>query len=34
VLDRVRVTLRAMLERHRDDDGIWLGSASWLVTAR
>lgn len=33
LLDRLRVTLRTVLEGHRRDDGIWLGSASWLVLA-
>jgi len=34
LLDRLRATLRTVLEGHRSDDGIWLGSASWLVRAR
>ncbi|MBA3282613.1 MAG: class I SAM-dependent methyltransferase [Acidimicrobiia bacterium] len=34
LLDRLRATLRTVLERHRGDDGIRLGSASWLVFAR
>ena len=34
LLDRVRVSLRAMLERYRHEDRIWMGSASWLVSAR
>ena len=34
LLDRLRATLRSVLEGHRRDDGIWLGSASWVVRAR
>ncbi len=34
LLDRLRATLRSVLERHRRDDGIWLGSASWAAHAR
>jgi SAM-dependent methyltransferase len=26
--------LRAMLSAHRRDDGVWLGSRSWIVSAR
>lgn len=33
LLDRLRVTLRTVLEGHRRDDSIWLASASWLVLA-
>ncbi len=33
LLDRLRVTLRTVLERHRRDGGIWLSSASWVVLA-
>lgn len=32
-LDRIRATLREVLERHRTDVGIWMGSATWVVTA-
>jgi SAM-dependent methyltransferase len=34
LLDRLRATLRTVLENHRRDEGIWLGSASWVVRAR
>lgn len=34
LLDRLRVALRTVLESHRSDDGIWLGSATWVVRAR
>lgn len=34
LLDRLRARLRTVLEDHHTDDGIWLGSASWLVRAR
>lgn len=32
-LDRLKASVAAVLERHHDDDGIWMGSASWVVTA-
>lgn len=34
LLDRLRATLRTVLEGYHGDDGIWLGSASWVVGAR
>jgi len=34
LLDRLRATLRTVLENHRRGEGIWLGSASWVVRAR
>lgn len=34
LLDRLRATLRTVLEGHRRDGQIWLGSASWVVHAR
>lgn len=34
LVDRLRATLRTVLEGHRHDDGIWLGSGSWIVHAR
>ncbi len=34
VLDRVKATLRAVLEAHHGPDGTWMGSASWIVSAR
>ncbi len=33
LLDRLRVGLRTVLERHQADDGIWLGGAAWVVLA-
>ena len=34
VLDRAKATLRAMVDAHHGPDGISMGSASWIVTAR
>lgn len=34
LLDRVKASLRTVIERHRSGDGIWMGSATWVVTAR
>ena len=34
LLDRVRVVLRTVLEAHHGAEGIWLGSATWVVRAR
>jgi SAM-dependent methyltransferase len=34
LMDRVKASLRTMIERHRSDGGIWMGSAAWVVTAR
>lgn len=34
LLDRLRATLRAVLEPHHGEHGLWLGSAAWVVTAR
>ena len=34
LLDRLRAMLRTVMEDHRIDDGIWLGSAAWLVHSR
>lgn len=34
LLDRVKASLRTVIERHRSADGIWMGSATWVVTAR
>ena len=34
LVDRLRATLRTVLEGHRHDDGIRLGSGSWVVQAR
>ncbi|MDY7103093.1 MAG: methyltransferase domain-containing protein [Actinomycetota bacterium] len=32
-IDRLKATVSTVLERHHDDDGIWMGSASWVITA-
>lgn len=34
LLDRIRVTLRTVLEKHHGPEGIWLGSGTWNVRAR
>lgn len=34
LVDRLRTALRIVVERHHGDDGIWMGSATWVVTAR
>ncbi len=34
LLDRIRVALRTVLEKHHAPDGIWMGSGSWVVRAR
>jgi SAM-dependent methyltransferase len=34
LLDRLRAALRVVVERHHDEDGIWMGSGSWVVRAR
>jgi SAM-dependent methyltransferase len=33
-LDRIKASLRTVIEKHRSDAGIWMGSATWVVTAR
>jgi SAM-dependent methyltransferase len=34
LLDRLRAALRVVVERHHDEDGIWMPSAAWVVRAR
>ena len=34
VIDRVKAALGAMVERRRTPDGITMGGAAWLVSAR
>jgi SAM-dependent methyltransferase len=34
LLDRIRVALRTVLEEHHGPDGIWMGSATWVVRAQ
>lgn len=34
LLDRIRGALRIVLEEHHGPDGIWMGSGTWIVSAR
>ncbi|MPY94183.1 MAG: methyltransferase domain-containing protein [Acidimicrobiia bacterium] len=34
LLDRIKASLQTVIEKHRSDAGIWMGSATWVVTAR